>query len=125
MSKIQAKDFYNPTPFNEETKNQIWMSQIADAHDNICYCNHPFAHLLANIFPVGHKDRDLTINQILLRDYQEKCLSGGAAEESGGGAAAGTGGGFKGIKEESQEPDLPGDEIEELLTAAEKENDSR
>jgi len=119
MSKIQAKDFFIPTPFNEETKNQIWMSQIADSHDNICHCNHPFAHLLANIFPVGHKDRDLTINQILLRDYQEKCLSGGTDGENHGLEGTGTGGGFKGIKDENTEEDLPGEEIEELLAAAE------
>ena len=119
MSKIQAKDFYTPTPFNQETKTQIWMSQIADSHDNICHCNHPFSHLLASIFPVGHKDRDLSINQILLRDYKEKCLSGGADAESHGLADGGTTGGFKGIKEESTEEDLPGDEIEELLAAAE------
>jgi len=119
MSQIQAKDFFLPTPFNEETKNQIWMSQIADAHDNICHCNHPFAHLLANIFPVGHKDRTLTIDQILLRDYKEKCLSGGADAEKTGMENSGTGGGFKGIKAEGEEEDLPGDEIEGLLAAAE------
>lgn len=77
MSEICFKDFYTPTPYNNETKNQIWMSQIADSHDNHCNCNYPFCHLLASIFPPGHKDRDLTINQILLRDYTEKCLSGG------------------------------------------------
>ncbi len=125
MSQIQAKDFFTPTPFNQETKNQIWMSQIADSHDNICHCDHPFAHLLANIFPVGHKDRDLTINQILLRDYKQKCLSGGTDEKDSGMGAAGTGGGFKGIKQESQEEDLPEDEIEELLTAAAKEENTR
>jgi len=122
MSKIQAKDFYKPTPFNEETKNQIWMSQIADAHDNICHCCHPFAHLLANIFPVGHKDRDLTINQILLRDFKESCHSGGTEERNTGMADSGTAGGFKGIKEESQEEDLPEEEVEELLAAAAAEN---
>ena len=116
MSKVQAKDFYHPTPFNEETKNQIWMSQIADAHDNICYCNHPFAHLLANIFPVGHKDRDLTINQILLRDYREKCHSGGTGEENHG-----SGGGD--IKEETtdleEKDSLAEGGIEDLLAAVE------
>ncbi len=67
MSKVQAKDFYTPTPYNQETKNQIWMSQIADSHDNFCNCHTPFAHLLASIFPVGHQDRNLTINQILFK----------------------------------------------------------
>lgn len=119
MSGIEAKDFFNPTPFNQDTKTQIWMSQIADSHDNICYCNHPFAHLLASIFPPGHKDRDLTINQILLRDYKEKCRSGGEEGESPGLGPGGTGGGFKGIKpEEREEEDLPPEEVEELLAAA-------
>ena len=119
MQNLSAKDFFVATPFNLETKNQIWMSQIADSHDNICYCNHPFAHLLACIFPPGHQDRNLTINQILERDYTEKCRGGGDADASGTPTGAGgTAGGFKNIKEESQEEDLPGDEIEELLTAA-------
>lgn len=83
MQHISSKDFYEPTPFNQITKEQIWMSQIADGHDNICHCKHPFAHLLANIFPPGHKDRTLSINQILQRDYQEKCLSGGGAAGAG------------------------------------------
>ncbi len=95
MQHISAKDFFKPTPFNQDTKNQIWMSQIADAHDNICHCDYPFAHLLANIFPVGHKDRDLSINQILARDYTALCHSGGKEEKDHGSAAGGTGGGFK------------------------------
>jgi len=84
MQNIGFEDFYKPTPYNKETKNQIWMSQIADSHDNICDCNHPFAHLLASIFPPGHSDRNLTINQILLRDYKQKCLSGGDEGERDG-----------------------------------------
>ncbi len=120
MQNLSAADFYKATPFNLETKNQIWMSQIADGHDNICHCNHPFAHLLASIFPPGHKDRDLTINQILARDYQEACHSGGDAEESHGLAGAGSGGGFKGIKEDpEEEEELPTEEIDELIAAAE------
>lgn len=119
MSKIQAKDFFIPTPYNQDTKNQIWMSQIADSHDNICNCNHPFAHLLANIFPVGHKDRDLTINKILLRDYREKCLSGGLEERNhgmadGGTAATSTTSAEKGPEDE----DFPEDEVDALLAAA-------
>ncbi len=87
MSHIDSEDFFTPTPFNNTTKQQIWMSMIADAHDNICHCWHPFAHLLANIFPPGHKDRDLTINQILERDLKEKWHSGGEGGENSGGAA--------------------------------------
>lgn len=84
MEHISAKDFYQKSTFNFETQNQIWCSQIADAHDNFCNCNQPFAHLLASIFPPGHADRKLSIDKILLRDYKEKCLSGGNAEKDHG-----------------------------------------
>ncbi|BAF76132.1 hypothetical protein [Torque teno midi virus 14] len=124
MQNISNKDFYTPTPYNEETKTQIWMSQIADSHDNICNCTFPFAHLLASIFPPGHQDRNLSINQILARDYTAKCLSGGDAAESHGMADSGTGGGFK-PKEEETEEDLPGEEIDELLAAAAAEQDTK
>ncbi len=94
------------------------MSIIADSHDSNCNCNHPFAHLLASIFPPGHKDRVLTIDQILARDYTEKCLSGGDAEESHGMADSG-------IKredlEEGKEDSLAGEDIEKLLAAAAEE----
>ncbi len=70
--------------FNSDTQTQLWMSQLADAHDNFCNCNCPFAHLLATIFPPGHQDRDRTINQILKRDYIEQCLSSGKEEKGGG-----------------------------------------
>ncbi len=125
MQNISPEDFYTPTPYNQVTKNQIWMSQIQDSHDNFCHCYHPFAHLLASIFPPGHKDRDLTINQILARDYKQKCLSGGDAEESHGLADCATGGDTTDIKEEKAEEDLPGEEIEQLLAAAAAEEGTR
>lgn len=116
MQHLSAKDFYTPTPYNIDTKNQIWLSQIADSHDNFCHCNHPFAHLLASIFPPGHKDRNLTINQILKRDYTEKCRSGGTEEESHGGD-------HLDIKEEHTEEEerdsLADAGVEDLLAAAE------
>ncbi len=124
MQNLCAKDFFKSTPFNSETKTQIWMSIIADGHDNICHCECPFAHLLASIFPPGHQDRDLTINQILERDYKQLCLSGGTGEESHGGAGTANAGGFKNIKPEDE--DLPGEDIEELLSAvAAAEKDTR
>lgn len=117
MQNISAEDFYKPTPYNQVTKNQIWMSQIQDSHDNFCNCHHPYAHLLASIFPPGHKDRDITVQQILERDYTQRCLSGGDGGESFGGI----------IKEETGEGDHTGGEgkdsqedkeIDELLIAA-------
>lgn len=121
MSKICSKDFFKKCTYNEETQTQLWMSQIADSHDNCCSCTHPFAHLLSSIFPPGHRDRLLTINQILDRDYRELCLSGGGDEEKTG---SGDGGGpdtSANIKQEEGD-DLPGDEIEKLLAAAAEED---
>jgi len=77
MSHLSANDFYEETKYNLDTKNQIWLSEIADSHDIWCNCTTPFCHLLASIFPPGHTDRDKKINYILERDYQEKCRSGG------------------------------------------------
>lgn len=123
MQNLCSADFFKETTYNSDTKTQIWMSIIADGHDNICNCPCPFAHLLACIFPPGHQDRDLSINQILQRDYTTLCLSGGAEEGSPGMAGGGTGGGFKPkIEENTEEDDLPEEEIEGLIAAAEKED---
>ncbi len=115
MQNLSAKDFYNPTKFNQDTKNQLWMSLIADSHDCTCDCDSPFAHLLASIFPPGHKDRDLTINQILQRDYQQKCHSGGADAKDHGLAV-----GHKDIKEEHTEEkeNQEEEELDALFAAA-------
>lgn len=79
-----SRDFMNRTKYNNETLEQLWMSVLSDTHETICSCNFPFAHLLALIFPLGHTDRKLTIEQILKRDYKEKCLSGGTAGDAPG-----------------------------------------
>lgn len=116
MQNLSPADFYQPTEYNLDTQNQIWLSQLADSHDIWCKCESPFAHLLASIFPPGHQDRDLSINQILQRDYKtKKCLSGGKEGESFGtgidpsAAAAGPEEGQDIIKEE---------DLDELFAAA-------
>lgn len=120
MQNLSHKDFFKPTPYNSDTKNQIWMSQIADSHDNICDCKSPFAHLLASIFPPGHKDRDSTINQILIRDYKETCHFGGEDAESHGLAGGGeTTGGDIINPEERQGEYVEDAELTELIRAAE------
>jgi hypothetical protein len=118
MQNICAADFFTPTKYNCDTKNQIWMSIIADGHDGICDCNHPFAHMLSSIFPPGHQDRNLTINQILERDYKEKCLSGGDGAADHGLADAGGDSPSGDIKQE--EEDYPEEELEGLIAAAEE-----
>jgi len=119
MNNLTPKDFYKPTKYNSETLNQIWMSTLADTHDIWCDCNSPFAHLLSSIFPPGHQDRDLTVNQILKRDYKQ-CRFGGAAGESGGGAGEGPSTEGKNTTNIKEEDDLPEDELADLISAAEE-----
>lgn len=66
--------------YNNETLEQLWLSIVNDSHECICQCDYPFAHILAAIFPLGHADRKLTIEQILARDFKQKCLSGGGGD---------------------------------------------
>lgn len=117
MQNLSAKDFSKETHFNLETKNQLWLSMLADGHDCWCNCNTPFAHLLASIFPVGHRDRLLTIEQILSRDYRELCLSGGAVAEDIGTVPTTE----NGVEKENikKEESLPEEDIEGLLSAVE------
>ncbi len=120
MQHLSAKDFFKPTPFNSDTKNQIWMSQISDSHDNFCNCNCPFSHLLASIFPPGHKDRLLSIQQILTRDYKELCRSGGAGETGGGEADTEPTEDADHIKQEEEENEYIKDEdLDELIKLGE------
>lgn len=119
MQNLSAKDFYRPCKYNFETKNQMWMSAIADSHDNWCDCDTPFAHLLASIFPPGHRDRLLSIEQILERDHSERCLSGGADAEDSGMAASKAVEETNGIKQEDKEGEdsIPEGDVEDLLNA--------
>jgi len=95
------------------------MSIIQDAHDMHCGCNKPFAHLLDNIFPEGHRDRNKPISYIINRDYQQ-CLSGGG-EETDLGMAVGTSAATFIKEEEGAAPDKEEDiGIEEQLNAAEE-----
>lgn len=106
--------YYTPCSYNGDTKQQMWMSVVGDFHDAICKCWHPFAHLLDILFPEGHKDKDLTIRQIIERDLQ--CHSGGDGEEGHGLA--------EDIKEHTTKPeegDTPEDDadlIDQLISAA-------
>ncbi len=114
MQNLSSSDFFHPTHYNTETKNQLWMSVIADTHDAICNCNGPFAHLLASIFPPGHQDRNRTITEILQRDYKETCHSGGTEERNSGEADGVAAAATTGIKEE----DTLEEDIDALMVAA-------
>lgn len=111
-------DFFKKTKYNFETKNQLWCSNIADSHDTWCGCDTPFAHLLSSIFPPGHRDRKLTIDEILRRDYIQ-CHSIGKEEKDPGmePSTAGAAGDGDGPKEEKDY--VEDAELEELIKAAE------
>lgn len=106
--------FFKPTPYNNETKNQMWMSMIGDGHDICCGCPQPFAHLLDSIFPEGHQDRNKTIEEIICRDYK-LCHSGGE-EEKGDGLAAGTSAATLHIAKEEKDTEEE-ENLEDLLAA--------
>lgn len=116
-----TEDFCKNSEYNFETKSQLWGEVIQNSHDQFCGCHKPYAHLLAQIFPPGHRDRHLTIQQIIERDITT-CHSGGE-EEIGGGEA----GAVHITEEENIQLKLEEDTIEENLeealaaaTAAEK-----
>lgn len=120
MQNLGPEHFYKKCTYNAQTKNQLWMSEIADSHDIWCSCDTPFAHLLSSIFPPDHKDRKLTIEQILTRDWQQ-CHSGGGEGESHG---LPTDGGHTEeeklleIKEEDQDI-IKDEDLQELIAAGE------
>jgi len=101
------------------------MSMIADTHDIHCNCWHPFAHILASIFPPGHQDRNLTVQEILTRDYKEICRSGGE-EERNHGTPTGTEhtGGVAGLKEEEEEY-IRDEELQDLIGVGESAANTR
>lgn len=110
---------FKHSQYNNETKQQLWMSIIADAHDSMCSCETPFAHALDCMFPEGHRDRKLTVEQIITRDTA-LCHSGGTAEENLGlvGTAPTEPEDIK-LRQKEQEKDSLGDvEVEELIAAA-------
>lgn len=95
------------------------MSIFADSHDSICGCETPFAHALNCMFPEGHRDRNLTVDQIITRDTAQ-CHSGGTAEENLGLVnTEHIETGDINQNQEGEEEDSLGDvEVEQLIAAA-------
>ncbi len=108
---------FKPSNYNNDTKQQLWMSIFADAHDSICSCETPFAHALSCMFPEGHRDRDLTVNQIITRDTA-LCHSGGIEEENLGLADGEPREEPPTERNQEEENSLGEEEIEELIAAA-------
>lgn len=81
-------NFYRTTPYNKETKEQIWGTIFTDAHDLHCGCTEPTAHILNNLIPPDHPSRHQTIDNYINNCYRRQlCLFGGKGEKSGGEAS--------------------------------------
>ena len=107
---------FKPTEYNNETKNQLWLSTIGDTHDMICGCDTPFAHLLDNIFPIGHTDREKKISFIIDRDY--KACHFGGDEETNHGIPLGGSAATEPVPEEENIKEEEEDNLDALLAAA-------
>lgn len=121
-----SKDFMNrQRKYNNETLEQLWMSIINDSHEAICQCDYPFAHALALIFPLGHTDRNKTIEEILKRDYREKCLSGGAGDADFTTLTPGSKREKEKSTEEKPTEEIADADLADLLAAADAAADTR
>lgn len=120
-------NFFKPTPYNSDTKTQIWTSIVTDAHDQICGCTEPVIHLLSVLIPEDHKDRHLTIDELIKQTYQrQKCLFGGGEGINIGEAAfAAPTEREDPTKEEEKEDPFTKIDVEELLAAAEKKKEGK
>lgn len=110
---------FKRTTYNKDTLQQLWMSIVGDSHDMICKCETPFAHILYCIFPEGHKDRELTVKEIIERDLQI-CHSGGTEDANHGLADLEEGGEPDGLEGAADaEEYIRDEELTTLLAAAE------
>ncbi len=109
--------FFEPPKYNCTGRNQLWIDACLLSHDSWCGCNYPVAHFIDSVLPIGHKDRDLTVQEILSRDLAVKCHSGGHAE-TGGGLATATATEDEGPTNEELENLFSEDAINELINAA-------
>lgn len=81
-------NFYRTTPYNKETKEQIWGTIFTDAHDLHCGCTEPTAHILNNLIPPDHPSRHQTIDNYIFNCFRRQlCLFGGKEEKSTGEAS--------------------------------------
>lgn len=115
-----ALNFYKFSPYDSDTKQQLWLSQMTDAHDTWCGCTEPIAHFLSAIFPPDHKDYNCTIKQIVTRRHKElQWYFGGKDERSGGEAEEGPST-KENIKQTKEDEDFADLNVEELIAAAEE-----
>lgn len=111
--------FYRPTPYNKETKEQIWGTIFSDSHDQFCGCTEPAAHFLSTLFPEDHPARNQTIDNFIKSCFKRQiCLFGGKEEKDGTTEAEG-GPTTKENTERQETEDLTEENIKDLIAAAE------
>lgn len=120
MNKLK---FFQPPTYNHLGRNQLWIDACLLSHDAWCGCDKAALHFINAVIPEGHKDRDLTINEIIAREIQSTCHSGGDAGTSGG--AEQDLDTDIGPTNEELERIFTDDAIEELLTAAANDEEPR
>ena len=115
---MNRPSFFEPPKYNCTGRNQLWIDACLFAHDSWCGCNTPIAHFIDSVLPTGHKDRDLTVEEILSRDLKEKCHSGGPEERNGGAVVAFATETEEGPTNEELEKLFSEDAIQDLINAA-------
>lgn len=117
---------YRLTPYNKETKEQIWGTIFTDAHDLYCGCTEPAAHFMSTLFPPDHPARNQTIDSFINNCFKrQQCLFGGK-EEKGGTSKEETHTTEDPTKQKEKEEEPFADiNIEDLLAAADTEDDAR
>ncbi len=75
--------FFEPPTYNLDGRQQLWIDACIQTHDTWCGCNYPTAHLLNCLLPPGHQDRNLTVEELIEKAYQQKWPSGGKEEKGG------------------------------------------
>ncbi len=114
---MNSTGFFEPPKYNLDGRQQLWVDGILNSHDVWCGCDSPIAHLLNHLLPPGHKDRKLTVDQLINQAYKQKCHFGGE-EETGGTSHVHTATEEEDGQKEDPEGDYTGEEIELLLAAA-------
>ncbi len=75
--------FFEPPKYNLDGRQQLWIDACLLAHDTWCGCDSAAVHLLSALLPIGHKDRELTVDELIQKGYNQKCHFGGTEETSG------------------------------------------
>ncbi len=80
---MQRTAFFEPPSYNLDGRQSLWIECCTNSHDTWCGCNYPVAHLLSALLPPGHEDRNLTVQQVIDKAFNQKWPSGGKGGHAG------------------------------------------